>query len=642
MQHKKRFETYLYSAIGVIVMVVIVIALNIIVRPITTRVDLTADNAYTLSEGTKRVLSKLDTPVQIRFYFSQNDPSTPVDFKTYAARVEDMLNEYKLLAKGNLEIKRLDPMPDTEAEDSANLDGIEGQMLQPLGGDRIYFGLAVSCLDARATIPFLTPARERLLEYDLTRAISQVVKPQKPVIGVMSGLPVFGGMNPMMMRMGGGGRTEPWVFINELKSDFDVKEIPLTAEKIEDDVKVLLVVYPKNISEAAEFAIDQFVLRGGKLIAFVDPFNVMDSRNADQSNPMQAAAGSGASLERLFKAWGLGFDLNKVVSDKTYFTELGGGEGGRPQQNLSFLQLPPEAMDTNDVATSQIERIYIPFGGTFTGSPAEGLKQTVLMHSSANADLTEKMLAQFGGGAQDFKPSGKEYALAVRLAGKFKTAFPEGKPGEKKDDAEAKEGEKKEEAAKPADDSLKASKEDNVVVLVGDADLLHEQFYARMQNFFGQRIMVPFSQNLSFVQNLVEQMGGDQDLITIRSRATTARPFTKMRELQAKAEERFAAKIKELEKSETELNQKISELVQGKQPGQQVILSDEAKKEWQAVQAKRVEVSKTLRQERRNLRKDIDSLQTSLKWTNILVMPLVVAAVGVALALIKRRKTAAR
>jgi len=641
MQHKKRFETYLYSTIGVVVMVIIVIALNIIVRPLTTRVDLTQDKAYTLSEGTKRVLSKLDTPVQIRFYFSQKDPATPVDFKTYASRVEDMLNEYKLLGKGNIELKKLDPIPDTEAEDSANLDGIEGQMTSPLGGDKIYFGLAVSCLDARATIPFLSPQRDRLLEYDLTRAISQVAKPQKPVIGVMSGLPVFGGFNPQMMRMGGGGRTEGWAFINELKADFDVKEVPMTAERIDDEVKVLLVIYPKSITEAAEFAIDQFVLRGGKLIAFVDPLSVMDTRNADPSNPLQAAAGSGASLDRLIKAWGLSFDISKVVSDKTYFTQLGGGEDGRPQVNPCFLQLPPEAMDTNDVATSQIERIYIPFGGAFGGSPAEGLKQVVLMHSSVNSDLTEKMLAQFGGASQDFKASGKEYPLAVRLSGKFKTAFPEGKPKAKTDEAEKKDEEKKDEA-KPADNSLKASAADNVVVLIGDSDLLHEQFYARVQNFFGQRIMVPFSQNLTFVQNLIEQMGGDQDLITIRSRATAARPFTKMRELQSKAEERFASKIKELEKSEQELNQKISELMQGKQPGQQLILSEDAKKDWQEVQKKRVEVSKTLRQERRNLRKDIDSLQTSLKWTNILVMPLAVAGVGIALAVIKRRKTAAR
>jgi ABC-type uncharacterized transport system involved in gliding motility auxiliary subunit len=406
-----------------------------------------------------------------------------------------------------------------------------------------------------------------------------------------------------------------------------------------------MVVYPKNISEAAEYAIDQFVLRGGKLIAFLDPLSIMDTQSADPSNPMQVAASSGANLERLLKAWGLTFDINKVVADKRYFTELGGGENGQPRVNPSFLQIPSEAMDTNDVVTSQIGRLYLPFCGTFSGTPAEGLKETVLVSSSPDSDLTEKMMAQFGA-SQDFKSSGKEQKLAVRLAGKFKTAFPDGKPegkDESKDgDADKKDETNKKEAAKPAANSLKASKEDNVVVLLGDADMLHEQFYARMQNFFGQRVMIPFSQNLTFVQNLVEQMGGDQDLITIRSRAATSRPFTKMRELKAQAEERFAAKIKDLEKSEQELAQKVNEMLQGKKPGQQVILSEDAKKEWQQVQTKRAEVRETLRQERRNLRKDIDSLQTKLQWTNILLMPLVVATMGVVLALIKRRKTAAR
>lgn len=631
MKHKRRFETYLYSTIGVAAMAVIVIALNVIVRPVVERVDLTQDKLYTLSDGTKRILGKLDTPVQIRFYFSQSDPSMPVEFKTYAARVEDMLNEYKLLAKGNLEIKKLDPAPDSEAEDSANLDGIEGQALQPLGGDKIYFGLAASCLDERATIPFLSPARENLLEYDLTRAISQVAKPTKPVIGVMSGLPVFGGFNPMAMRMGGNGRTDPWLFVSELKADFDVKEVPITSDKIDDDVQVLLVIYPKGISEAAEYAIDQFVLRGGKLIAFLDPLSAMDTRSSDPSQQLQSAANSGGTLEHLLKAWGLTFDINKVAADKEYYTELG-GNSGQPQVNPSFLQLPPEAMDTNDVVTSQMTRLYLPFCGVFTGSPAEGLKETVLMHTSPSSDLVEKMMAQFGS-SQDFKPSGKEYALAVRLSGKFKTAFPQGKPGNTETNAPE---------AKPEAASLKESKEDNAVVVVGDSDMLHEQFYARVQNFFGQRIMIPFSQNLTFVQNLVEQMGGDKDLITIRSRAAMVRPFTKMRELESKAQERFASKIKELESSEQELETKINDLMQGKQPGQQVILSDDAKKEWQQVQAKRAEVRESLRQERRNLRKDIDSLQTSLKWTNILVMPLVVALVGIVLALVKRQKTAAR
>jgi ABC-type uncharacterized transport system involved in gliding motility auxiliary subunit len=479
------------------------------------------------------------------------------------------------------------------------------------------------------------------LEYDLTRAIAQVIKPTKPTIGVMSGLPVFGEFNPMMMRMGG-GRQEPWVFINELKGDFDVKEIQLSADTIDEGIQVLLVIYPKGISEVAQYAIDQFLLRGGKLIAFVDPLSILDTRSANPSNPLQGAANSGATLEKLFKAWGIEFDVNKAVADKEYFTELG-GEGGRPQVNPSFLQLPAKAMDTNDVVTSQIGRVFLPFCGAFSGTPAEGLKRTVLFQSSPNSDLVEKMLAQFGAG-QDFKPSGKEYALAIRLSGKFKTAFPDGKPGDSTKTDDEKDGEEKdgEEKPKSGAESMKESKEEGVVVLLGDADMLHEQFYARIQNFFGQRVMVPFSQNLTFIQNLVEHMGGDKDLISIRSRSTMNRSFTKVRELQAQAEQRFAAKIKELEKSESDLNQKISELVRGKQPGQQVILSDEAKKEWNEVQRKRSDVRATLKQERKNLRKDIDSLQTTLQWVNILLMPLLVAVAGVGLALVKRQKTAAR
>jgi ABC-type uncharacterized transport system involved in gliding motility auxiliary subunit len=594
---------------------------------------MTENNLYTLSEGTKNILGKLDTPVQIRFYFSQSDPSTPVEFKTYAARVEDLLNEYKLHAKGNLEIKKLDPVPDTEAEDSANLDGIAGQQLQPMSGDRIYLGLAISCLDSRATIPFLSQTRERLLEYDLTRAISQVVKPEKPTVGIMSGLPVFGQFNPMMMRMGGGGRTEPWLFVNELRADFDVKEVPLTSESIDEDIQLLIVLYPKAITEQAEYAIDQFVLRGGKLIAFLDPFSVMDQSSADPSNPLQAAASGGASLDRLLKAWGLAFDVGKVVSDKEYLTELG-GDGGRPQANLSFLQIPPSALDTNDVVTSQIGRLYLPFSGAFTGSPAEGLKQTVLIHSSDSADLTDRMMAQFGG-AQDVKPTGKKFPLAVRLTGKFKTAFPDGKPGAVGDSSDTN--------APPADTvSLKESRSDNVVVLVGDSDLLHEQFYARFENFFGNRIVRLFSQNLTLVQNLVEQLGGDQNLIAIRSRGSLTRPFTRVRELQVQAEERFASKIKELETSERDLGEKINALLQNNPPGQQVILSDEAKREWEDVQKKRADVRKSLREENRNLRRGINELKNRVTWTNILLMPVVVAVAGVGLALVKRKKTASR
>ena len=510
---------------------------------------------------------------------------------------------------------------------------MEGQALQ-LGADKIYFGIAISCLDAKTAIPFIAPQRERLLEYDLTRAISQVARPTKPNLGIMSGLPVFGQMDPMAMMRGGGKNQEPWIFVSELKQDFSVREIPMTSEKIDDDINVLIVAYPKGISDAAQYAIDQFVLRGGKLIAFLDPLSAMDSRG-NQQNPLQAAAGSGASLDKLLKAWGLEFDLNKVVSDKQFLTELQDPRTGRPQPNPSFLSLTASGMDTNDVATTQLGRLIMPFAGQFTGTPADGLKQTVMFHSSKDSQLTDKMMAQFGA-TEEFKASGTEYKLGVRLTGKFKTAFPDGKPAAAKDDD--KKDEKKAETG-----SLKESKEGGVVVLVGDSDLLYEQFYTRVQEIFGQKIMSPFAANLTFLQNLVEQLGSDNDLLQIRSRATMVRSFTRVRAMQAKAELEYESKIKQLEKDLSDAQQKINELQHAKKDSrQQAILSEEQKKEILQFQQKRADTNKELKRLRKNLRHDVDSLEVSTKWMNILVMPVAVTFAGIVIASFKRKRTAAK
>jgi len=254
---KKTLETILFSAVGVIAMLLILVAINFIAGYFKQRVDLTAEKAYTLSKGTKAILAKLDTPVQVRFYVSQRSSAMPVNFKTYAQRIDDLLNEYRQATKGLIEIQKLDPEPDSDAEDSARLDGVTGQPLS--NGERIYLGLSITQLDQKQALPFLAPERERLLEYDISRAIARVSKSNKPTIGVMSSLPVMG--MPMMPMQEGG--AEPWAIISELQRDFNVKEVEITADKIPEDIQVLVVIHPKTISESTEFAIDQFVLRGG-------------------------------------------------------------------------------------------------------------------------------------------------------------------------------------------------------------------------------------------------------------------------------------------------------------------------------------------------------------------------------------------
>ena len=288
---KKGLETTLYSLIGVLAMFVVIVAFNAIAARMKARVDLTADRAYTLSPGTRAILKKLDTPVQIRFYSTRNDNRVPVALKTYAQRVEDLLGEYRQASRGNIEIQKLDPVPDSDAEDSAKLDGIEAQQVS-MDSDPIYLGLSVSMLDQKEAISFLDPSRERLLEYDVSRAISRVANPEKPVLGVMSPLPVAGQQaNPMMARMGQRGGAPAWAFYTELKNDYTIKTVEMTAESIPEDIKVLMVIHPKAITEAAEYAIDQFVLRGGQLIAFLDPLAVLDPSSGN--GPMGMSMGGG-------------------------------------------------------------------------------------------------------------------------------------------------------------------------------------------------------------------------------------------------------------------------------------------------------------------------------------------------------------
>ncbi|PYJ87730.1 MAG: hypothetical protein DME22_00550 [Verrucomicrobia bacterium] len=637
----KQLETILYSTVGVAVMFVLLSGFNVVTAAFKQRLDLTKEKAYTLSEGTKAILKKIDTPIKIRFYCTRAESASPetVFFRNYAQQVEDLLDEFKQYAGSKLTIQKFNPLPDSDAEDSAKLDGIEGQVVSS-EGEPFYLGLAVKMLDEMVALPFLSPSRERMLEYDVARAISQVITPQKPVVGVMSALPVFGEFNPMMMRMGQRGQ-EPWIIINELKRDFTVKEVSLGVDKIDDDVKVLVVIYPREISDGAQYAIDQFVLRGGKVVAFLDPLSIADNRSSNPSNPLQGAMSSGATMDKLLKAWGIEFDVSKAVADMTFKTNIR-GQDGRPQEAAAVLSLTKEAMNADDAVTSQLDNLLLPYPGAFTGTPATGLKETVLLKTTKNSQFIDKIMAQFGGGAKDFKASDKEYALAIRLAGKFKTAFPDGKPGEKS--AEKKdEGEKKEDMpeTKP-DNSLKESTADTVVILVGDSDMIFDPVCVQVQNIFGQKIVIPQNGNLNLAQSMVEQLAGDSNLIGVRSRATLNRPFTVVKRMEEKAQESYRSKIKELEASLSETQQKLNELQRTKEKGQRFILSPEQQQELARFRQKEAEAKKELKQVRKNLRRDVDSMENRLRWMNIAAMPVVVSLTGIALAVYKRKRTAAK
>ena len=624
----KHFETLLYSAGGVLALLAVLVAANFIVSAFNLRADLTDGDVYTLSPGTRQVLAKLEAPVKLRLYYSQGSEAVPVGLKTFAKRVEDLLNEYKAAGGGKVVIEKFNPEPDSDAEDSAQLDGIEGQLTNT--GEKFYLGLSIAFLDQKAAIPVLAPDRERLLEYDITRGIAQVGESKKPVVGVMSALPVMGrSLDPIRKQQ----PMEAWVLIQELKKIFDVREVKLDAPKIADDIKVLLVIHPRNLSEETEYAIDQYVLRGGKLIAFVDPYAYFDQQ-PDFQNPFGGSQAGQSTFYNLFKAWGIDVDMGKVVADLTF------ASGAGPRLLPTLLSLNTQALNLDDVVTGQVGTLLYAFGGSFKGKPAEGLTQTVLAHTSKNAMPVDLIIATLSGepSTRGFQPTNEEMPLAIRLTGTFHTAFPQGKPkpflpprADRKKGAE----DKKPAEAEP---QLKQSKEENSVVLVADVDMLSDGAAVDIQEVFGQRVAIPRNGNLALALGLVEQFSGDSALITLRSRASFSRPLTVIREMEAQAQQQYLGKIKELEDSLNETQENLKKLQKSKAGITSTILTPEQQAELDNFRAKAAETRIALKELRKNLRVETDALEFWTKVVNIGLVPLLVAVAGLALALARRRK----
>jgi ABC-type uncharacterized transport system involved in gliding motility auxiliary subunit len=621
----KKYETFLYSAAGLAALFVLLVAFNYLASGAAVRADFTEGKLYTLSEGTKAVLRKLDGPVKLRLYISQGDAAMPVQLRSFAQRVDDLVREFKAVAGANLVIEKYNPKPDSDEEDAAQLDGVEPQTL--FSGEQFYLGLSVSRLDRKQAIAAVNPQRERLLEYDLIKAIARVANTEKPTIGVMSGVPVLGAPMNMMTRQA----AEPWVLATELQRDFNVKTVNMTAESIDKDINVLLLIHPRDIMEQTEYALDQFVLRGGKLIAFVDPHMFFDQ----QPNPMmpmaQGQPGS-STLPRLFKAWGVNMDPGKVLADVAYAS--GAGQRYTP----TVMTLNKNALNKDDVATSQIDTLLLAFSGVFDVSKiAEGLKVTELARSSPNSMLVDNVVASVSGDAamKGFVPSNKSQPLAMRLTGKFKTAFPEGKPAPMGGDPKK---------PAPAGDAvapqLKESAADNAVILVADADMLADGAAVEIQNVFGQRVVVPSNGNLALAQGMVEQLAAGDDLSTLRSRTSSFRPLTVVREMETNAQRQYFGKIKSLEdelQQTTEKMQKLQKQSGGAKSAQ--IMSLEQQAELERFKKRVLETRRELKDLRKNLRQDAEALQFWTKVANIATMPLLVAIFGLGLAIMRRRRT---
>lgn len=614
----KKHESLLYSAVGLAALFLLLVAANYLLSRQPLKIDLTEGSVQTLSEGTKKMLRGLQAPVKVKLYISRGERSMPVQLRSFAQRVEDLAREFKSVAGGNLTIELYNPQADSEDEDAAQLDGVEAQQL--FTGEQFYLGIAVSQLDRKQAIPAVSPQRERLLEYDLARAIARVSSAERPVLGLMSAMPVLGErFNPMTRQS-----AEPWVLAGELKRDFNVKPVSLLAESIDPDIKVLLVIHPRDLPESTEYALDQFVLRGGKLVAFVDPLAYFDQ----QPSPMPGIGGGGTSstLARLFKAWGVEMNPGKVLADVVYAS--GAGQRYTP----TVLTLNRTAFNRDEVVTSQIETLLYAFGGTFDVKPVEGLKVTELVKSSPNSMLVDNIVATVSGEAamKGFQPENQARPLALRVSGKFKTAFAEGRP--KSDDRKA--------AGKKEENFLKESAGENSVILVADVDMLNDGAAVDVQEVFGRRIVVPSNGNLAFAQGIVEQLASGEALTSLRTRAASFRPLTVVREMEAEAQKQYFGRLKSLEDELQKTTEKLQELqkARGAAAKGALLMTPEQQAEIENFRKRVTETRKELKELRKNLRRDAEALVFWTKLLNIALMPLAVVLAGLTVYFIRRRK----
>jgi len=615
--HRKLMTGGALAALAVLLVAVILVS-NALFRG--ARLDLTQSHLYTLSNGTKKILSSIDEPIHLYLFYSDKGTQNLPALRTYAQRVREMLDEMSTRAGGKIKLDVVDPLPFSEDEDRATGFGLQAV---PTGqaGENIYFGLAgTNSTNGKSVIPFMQPDKEAFLEYDIAKMINELSLAKKPAVGLITGLPMSASFDPQTRQM-----REPWAVDTQLQQSFDVRQLSAPSLKtIDKDIGVLVLIHPKNLTDDAQYAIDQFVLRGGHLLVFVDPQAEADDSGADPNNPQAAMfANKSSDLPKLFKAWGVQYDPNKVVIDRTRALQISMTQGAPPVRDAAILGLGKRDLNPNDVTTATLDTINISSTGFFQLEKDSKNKLVPLIQSSTDSMTVPservKILPDPSALLTGFQPSGESYVIAGRLEGKFATAFPE-----RKDEGH-----------------LAAGKDDGVVVLVADTDMLSNRLWVQIQPFFGQKLMNAFANNGDFFVNSVDNLTGSSDLISIRGRATSQRPFTTVEDMRRAAEESFRGKEKELQQKLSDTEKKLAELQTGKSKDQEMILSPEQRAELQRFLDQKVEIRKELRQVRRGLDDKIESLGTRLKLVNIGLMPLLITLLALGFAWWKRQRRAA-
>ncbi len=622
---------------GLVLAVILFLAVNIFSNGAfrNLQADLTQNSLYSVSEGTEKVLADLKEPVTLRFFVSRNLLDLSPGLGTYSQRVLELLQSYVDAAGGKIRLEIIDPKPFSNEEDRAVGFGLQGVPLND-AGELGYFGLAgTNTTDDQDVIGFLQPQREPFLEYDLTRLVHNLANPKKKVIGLVSGIPIDA--DPA-------NQYKPWTVVEQIKQFFEVKSLGLEPE-ITDDIDVLMIVHPFGLSDKTLYAIDQFIMAGGKTMVFVDPYAEEGSRS---NAAMRLPPDHGSDLEKLFKAWGVEYTRDKVLADLGLAQRVQAAVDaqGKPviTNYVAWLSFPADRLKADDVITGELRAINIATAGFVAKAKDADIDFDPLIVSTEASAPMEAQKFRFQPNPAEilksFKAEGGPLTLAARVSGKLKSAFPDGPP-EDKDDKD-----KKEEAAEKdgsaTEPHLKESKDVVNLIVVADSDILADSFWLQIQDFFGQRLVVPTANNADFVINALDNLSGSSELIGLRSRGFSDRPFDRVIEIQRAAELQFRDRERALLEELKEVEGKLKDLTTKEDEGATVILSAKQKQAVEDFRRQIIKVRGQLRDVRRALREDIDALDGWVKIVNIAAMPLLIALFAIGLLIARNRRTRRR
>lgn len=605
--HKKTYDSWTLLVLALLFLAV-VMAGNTLFRNI--RWDLTENQLYTMSEGTRNILAQIEEPINLYFFFSEEASRDIPSVRNYANRVRELLEEFAANSSDRINLRVIDPLPFSEEEDMANEFGLTAV---PIGaaGENIYFGLAgTNMVDDAATITFFHPDKENFLEYDLAKLVHSLDHPERPVIGLLSSLPMQRDFDPVSQQM-----RQAWVIADQAEQLFELRTLPAELSEIAGDIELLLLVHPRNLSEQTLYAIDQFVMGGGRALIFVDPYAESDLSGLDPNNPMAPrTVRPSSNLGPLFSAWGIRYNPGQVLADEELALSVTMGPGRPSTRHLSFLGFGEGQLNREDIITSQLDVVNTATPGFFELEENSPLEMTPLLQSSARAmpvtadrfDFMPDPSALRNG----FSPTGQRYTVAARLTGELPSAFP-APPATEHDSGKGDKG-----------DHLASSTGNATMILVADTDLLTDRFWVQVQGFMGQRLATAFANNGDLVVNSLDNLSGSVDLISIRGRAGYTRPFSRVESLRREAEAWLQAKEKELEEQLRVTEQSLGEL-QSQRPDQNaVLLNEEQSLELQRFLDEKVRIRKELRSVRLELDQEIEKLGSTLRFINIGLVPL--------------------